>query len=255
MVMTYEYESTKAVCWKYGVHVEISAKSPQSSEINQSSCSPRCLDNETTLKNNQSSIYSTESSKFDSIIVSCHQNLSLINPTVSVKIMASFSRNNKKYDVFVSFRAEDTRDNFTSHLYSALSRQNIQTFIDDQLNRGDDISESLLNAMKHQPFQLSFSLKAMPLLDRVSMNLRRSSSARESMDRLWFQFSIGLIHQTWETKRGLLGFHFRSLKKDLRRIQRSCRLGGMLWRQQPVCLAFILKTSGEKLLLISHTNI
>ncbi|KDO39145.1 hypothetical protein CISIN_1g043438mg [Citrus sinensis] len=67
--------------------------------------------------------------------------------------MASFSRNNKKYDVFVSFRAEDTRDNFTSHLYSALSRQNIQTFIDDQLNRGDDISESLLNAMKHQPFQ------------------------------------------------------------------------------------------------------
>ena len=62
--------------------------------------------------------------------------------------MASSSRNNKKYDVFVSFRGEDTRDNFTSHLYSALSRQNIQTFIDDQLNRGDEISESLLNAIE-----------------------------------------------------------------------------------------------------------
>ncbi|KAH9782318.1 hypothetical protein KPL71_008848 [Citrus sinensis] len=62
--------------------------------------------------------------------------------------MTSSSRNNKKYDVFVSFRGEDTRDNFTSHLYSALSRQNIQTFIDDQLNRGDEISESLVNAIE-----------------------------------------------------------------------------------------------------------
>ncbi|KAK9200293.1 hypothetical protein WN944_015490 [Citrus x changshan-huyou] len=43
---------------------------------------------------------------------------------------------------------EDTRDNFTSHLYSALCRQNIQTFIDDQLNRGDEISESLVNAIE-----------------------------------------------------------------------------------------------------------
>ncbi|ESR55137.1 hypothetical protein CICLE_v10023882mg, partial [Citrus x clementina] len=62
--------------------------------------------------------------------------------------MASFSGNNKKYYVFVSCRGEDTRDNFTSHLYSALSRQNIQTFIDDQLNRGNEISESLVKAIK-----------------------------------------------------------------------------------------------------------
>ncbi|KAH9726233.1 ADP-ribosyl cyclase/cyclic ADP-ribose hydrolase [Citrus sinensis] len=62
--------------------------------------------------------------------------------------MASSSRNDKKYDVFVSFRGEDTRDNFTSHLCSALCRQNIQTFIDDQLNRGDEISESLVNAIE-----------------------------------------------------------------------------------------------------------
>ncbi|KAH9726327.1 ADP-ribosyl cyclase/cyclic ADP-ribose hydrolase [Citrus sinensis] len=62
--------------------------------------------------------------------------------------MASSSQNNKKYDVFVSFRGEETRDNFTSHLYSALCRQNIQTFIDDQLNRGDEISESIVNAIE-----------------------------------------------------------------------------------------------------------
>ena len=62
--------------------------------------------------------------------------------------MASFSGNNKKYDIFVSCSGEDTCDSFTSHLYSALSRQNIQTFIDDQLNRGDKISQSLVNAIE-----------------------------------------------------------------------------------------------------------
>ncbi|ESR55117.1 hypothetical protein CICLE_v100234882mg, partial [Citrus x clementina] len=37
---------------------------------------------------------------------------------------------------------EDTRDNFTSHLYSALSRQNIQTFIESLVNaiEASDIS-------------------------------------------------------------------------------------------------------------------
>ncbi|KAM7462125.1 hypothetical protein LguiA_030246 [Lonicera macranthoides] len=48
------------------------------------------------------------------------------------------------YDVFLSFRGEDTRKNFTDHLYHALTRAGIRTFRDDdQLPRG-----------KHIPFQL-----------------------------------------------------------------------------------------------------
>ncbi|KAJ4722982.1 Disease resistance protein (TIR-NBS-LRR class) family [Melia azedarach] len=54
----------------------------------------------------------------------------------------------KKYDVFLSFRGEDTRNSFTSHLYAALCRKQIQTFIDDQLIRGDEISQSLLNTIE-----------------------------------------------------------------------------------------------------------
>ncbi|ESR55388.1 hypothetical protein CICLE_v10018528mg [Citrus x clementina] len=54
-----------------------------------------------------------------------------------------------KYDVFLSFRGEDTRDNFTSHLYAALCRKKIKTFIDDEeLRRGDEISPALLNAIQ-----------------------------------------------------------------------------------------------------------
>ncbi|KAH9724836.1 Disease resistance-like protein DSC1 [Citrus sinensis] len=65
--------------------------------------------------------------------------------------MASSSRSHSaqsKYDVFLSFRGEDTRDNFTSHLHAAFCRKNIKTFIDEELSRGDEISQAVLNAMK-----------------------------------------------------------------------------------------------------------
>uniref|UniRef100_A0A3N7GCR0 TIR domain-containing protein n=1 Tax=Populus trichocarpa TaxID=3694 RepID=A0A3N7GCR0_POPTR len=53
-----------------------------------------------------------------------------------------------KYDVFLSFRGEDTRFDFTSHLYAALKRKQILTFIDYQLVRGDEISASLLRTIE-----------------------------------------------------------------------------------------------------------
>ncbi|XP_039687169.1 TMV resistance protein N [Medicago truncatula] len=55
----------------------------------------------------------------------------------------------KKYDVFLSFRGEDTRRNFTSHLYDALSRKKVETFIDNnELRKGDEISAALIKAIE-----------------------------------------------------------------------------------------------------------
>ncbi|CAK7322475.1 unnamed protein product [Dovyalis caffra] len=66
--------------------------------------------------------------------------------------MASSSTSNptppKKYDVFLSFRGEDTRFGFTSYLYDALKRKQILTFIDNELVRGEEISPSLLKAIE-----------------------------------------------------------------------------------------------------------
>ncbi|XP_058731486.1 disease resistance protein RPV1-like [Vicia villosa] len=53
-----------------------------------------------------------------------------------------------KYDVFLSFRGEDTRDNFTSHLHAELCRQRIETFIDNRLVRGEEISPALCKAIE-----------------------------------------------------------------------------------------------------------
>ena len=49
-----------------------------------------------------------------------------------------------KYDVFLSFRGEDTRNGFTTNLYYALDQQGIHTFIDNNLPRGEKISDELL---------------------------------------------------------------------------------------------------------------
>nr|XP_048336975.1 disease resistance protein RPV1-like [Ziziphus jujuba var. spinosa] len=63
---------------------------------------------------------------------------------------SSFSSRRTEYDVFLSFRGEDTRNNFTSHLYSALSQKGIYTFLDDdKLERGKSISPELLKAIEN----------------------------------------------------------------------------------------------------------
>ncbi|PNY10277.1 TIR-NBS-LRR resistance protein [Trifolium pratense] len=53
-----------------------------------------------------------------------------------------------KYDVFVSFRGEDIRQGFLSHLVKVFSRKQINAFVDDKLKRGDDISHSLVQAIE-----------------------------------------------------------------------------------------------------------
>ncbi|KAK4269158.1 hypothetical protein QN277_022350 [Acacia crassicarpa] len=60
----------------------------------------------------------------------------------------------KKYDLFISFRGDDTRTNFTSHLYSALCRTKIETYIDYRLHKGDEISPALTQAIKDSTISL-----------------------------------------------------------------------------------------------------
>ncbi|XP_054779035.1 TMV resistance protein N-like [Prosopis cineraria] len=61
-----------------------------------------------------------------------------------------FAREPKfRYDVFLSFRGEDTRHSFTVILYDALRRKGINAFIDDKkLGKGERISPALLKAIE-----------------------------------------------------------------------------------------------------------
>ncbi|KAJ9551864.1 hypothetical protein OSB04_015909 [Centaurea solstitialis] len=60
-----------------------------------------------------------------------------------------------KYDVFLSFRGEDTRKTFVGHLYDALTREGIVTYKDDvDLEKGKIISKELIQAIEESRFHV-----------------------------------------------------------------------------------------------------
>ncbi|GKC28323.1 TMV resistance protein N-like protein, partial [Tanacetum coccineum] len=59
------------------------------------------------------------------------------------------TRSGWTYDVFLSFRGEDTRNSFIDHLYAALVQKGIHTFKDDEmLHAGKTISQELMKAIE-----------------------------------------------------------------------------------------------------------
>ena len=53
-----------------------------------------------------------------------------------------------EYDVFLSFRGKDTRYGFVSNLFEALCQEQIITFIDEDLDRGEEVSLALLQTIE-----------------------------------------------------------------------------------------------------------
>lgn len=54
-----------------------------------------------------------------------------------------------RWDVFLSFRGEDTRKNITKSIYDSLLSHGVRVFLDDDgLTRGDKIAPSLLEAIE-----------------------------------------------------------------------------------------------------------
>lgn len=75
--------------------------------------------------------------------------VSYITPPSSSETPSSSAPPPLPWDVFLSFRGEDTRNNFTSHLYKRLVDHGIRTFRDvPALRPGDVISESLIQGIK-----------------------------------------------------------------------------------------------------------
>ncbi|KAL0005866.1 hypothetical protein SO802_013427 [Lithocarpus litseifolius] len=65
-----------------------------------------------------------------------------------------FTHQSKKFNVFLSFRGEDTRRSITSSLYHALCREGIDTFIDNDLKKGDKISDELINIIENSTMSI-----------------------------------------------------------------------------------------------------
>lgn len=70
-------------------------------------------------------------------------------------VSSSCSETHVKFDVFLNFRGEDTRDNFTDHLYHSLVDNGIHTFKDaHKLDAGTDMKQNLLDAIRKSKMAL-----------------------------------------------------------------------------------------------------
>ncbi|KAJ0751859.1 putative TIR domain, P-loop containing nucleoside triphosphate hydrolase [Helianthus annuus] len=68
---------------------------------------------------------------------------------------ASSIQRSFKYDVFLSFRGEDTRKNFVDHLYHALVNKGIITYKDDEkIKKGERIGDQLIESIEDSRFYI-----------------------------------------------------------------------------------------------------
>ncbi|KAJ0524513.1 putative TIR domain, P-loop containing nucleoside triphosphate hydrolase [Helianthus annuus] len=68
---------------------------------------------------------------------------------------ASSDQKRFKYDVFLSFRGEDTRKTFVDHLYHALNQKGLITYKDDEkIEKGEMIKEQLIRSIEESRFYI-----------------------------------------------------------------------------------------------------
>ncbi|XP_062144699.1 cysteine-rich receptor-like protein kinase 29 isoform X2 [Alnus glutinosa] len=89
-----------------------------------------------------------------------------------------------RWDVFLSFRGVDTRNNFIDHLYTSLVQEGIRAFQDEEkLPRGETISAGLLNAIKESRifivvFSKNFASSCWCLDELVEIMSHRETTGR-----------------------------------------------------------------------------
>ncbi|XP_035547230.1 protein PHLOEM PROTEIN 2-LIKE A8-like isoform X2 [Juglans regia] len=78
---------------------------------------------------------------------------SMVNHGASSSLSSSSIRP-WNHDVFLNFRGEDVRQKFLSHLYHGLVKRKINTYIDRDLERGEEISAALFNAIEESKISI-----------------------------------------------------------------------------------------------------
>ncbi|XP_057423325.1 disease resistance-like protein DSC2 [Lotus japonicus] len=68
--------------------------------------------------------------------------------------LVSLSHSTTRYQIFISFRRNDTRKIFTNHLYDALCKEGFETFKDDQALESGAPIEKLLEAIEESRFAI-----------------------------------------------------------------------------------------------------
>ncbi|GJT97389.1 disease resistance TIR-NBS-LRR class family protein [Tanacetum coccineum] len=151
-----------------------------------------------------------------------------------------------KYDVFLSFRGEDTRKNFVDHLYHAFKDKGIYTYKDDErIQRGKRISDDLFKSIQDSKFYIivfskinAFSSMVLKSFDPVFYDVEptevrnQSGAVGEAFAKHENEEAAGKWRETlkeaadmagWELKNTLDGHQARFIKKVVLEISLELR--------------------------------
>ncbi|KAF5451957.1 hypothetical protein F2P56_027007 [Juglans regia] len=157
-----------------------------------------------------------------------------------------------EHDVFLSFRGEDTRNNFAVHLYQALDRNGINPYKDDkELRKGEEISPALLMAIEESKISIViFSenyASSTWCLDELVKILECKESKQQVVLVVYYKLEPSTVrHQEYSFK-DALAKHEEKFKDDAK-VQR--------WKtalnQVPKLCGFHLKINQEQSILKAY---
>ncbi|XP_016647951.1 PREDICTED: TMV resistance protein N-like isoform X2 [Prunus mume] len=128
-----------------------------------------------------------------------------------------------KYDVFLSFRGEDTRKSFTDHLYTALERHGVLTFKDDpELQKGKAISPELFTAIQESRFALIVLSKNYAsstwCLDEL-LKILECMEAREAVLPIFYDVDRSDVRKQTRSFAEAFSKHEKKLRDDTEKVQ------------------------------------
>ncbi|KAJ8769890.1 hypothetical protein K2173_008972 [Erythroxylum novogranatense] len=130
----------------------------------------------------------------------------------------------RKQDVFLSFRGEDTRHGFTSHLFSALCNAKVETFMDDSMERGEQISSSLQKAIEESKVSvIIFSQNyagSRWCLDELVKIMKCKQEQQQIVVPVFYEIETSNVRHQMETYKDAFKKHEERYKEDKNKIRK-----------------------------------
>jgi hypothetical protein len=138
---------------------------------------------------------------------------------------ASPSEPRWNYDVFLSFRGEDTRKTFIDHLYYALVEAGIHTFQDDdELSRGNHISTELLKAIQGSMISIMVFSKGYAssswCLDEIAEILRCKNAIGQTFLSIFYDVSPSDVRKQTRSFAEAFSMHEERFQAKMERVQK-----------------------------------
>ncbi|XP_059316878.1 TMV resistance protein N-like [Lycium ferocissimum] len=130
-----------------------------------------------------------------------------------------------KYDVFLSFRGEDTRRTFVSHLYNALKQRGIHAFKDDErLETGKTISGELLKAIEEAKFAVVIFSKSYAssrwCLEELAHIIKCKNELEQIVIPVFYDVSPSEVRHQYPPFAESFSQHEENCKDDMEKVQR-----------------------------------